>query len=330
MSIPKLIIGHGLSGSVLALTYYRHNVPIKLIGASHPNEASTVSSGLINPVTGRKYVKSWLIDEYIEAALDFYSWTESLLGKKYFFQVDIVRSLINLEALNAWENRSKDQEYDRYISHKRFEEFDRLGKPYGVVTGGYRLDVQAWLKDVHQFLVENEILEIANALISDPGDQYEHVIYATGAVGLPVSLGLIPNKGEALIVKMPEWKLPGIIKEDVFFVPLSEEHTYWIGSHYEPWSEKAGPTAEGKQALIKAIEQVYEGPFVILQHLAGLRPTMQDRRPLVGPYPNKKNNYLFNGMGTKGTSLAPYWAEYLFAYLENGADLPAIVNPARY
>ncbi len=330
MSHHTLIIGHGLSGCVLAMTFYRHKVPFHLTGASHPDEASMVSSGLITPVTGRKYVKSWLIDEYTDASIDFYAYTESLLGKKYFLPVDIIRFISNEEAMFSWEKRLKDPEYHRYVSNKKYEALDRTGKPYGVVTGGYKLDVQKWIKDVHQFLADQNLITITNQFIITPDPVFDRIVYATGAVGKSVSKGLIPNKGEALIVRLPEWDLPGIIKEDVFFVPLGYDHLYWVGSYYEPWSEHSGPTAEGKKMIMQAIEKAHKGPIIIMDHLAGVRPTMVDRRPLVGPYPGKEKTYLFNGMGTKGTSLAPYWAEKLLAYLESGEKLPDLVSPARF
>ncbi len=289
-----------------------------------------VSSGLINPVTGRKYVKSWMIDEYTDAAIDFYGYTESLLGKKYFLPVDIIRFISNEEARLAWEKRLKDPEYHRYISNKRYEALDRTGKSYGVVTGGYKLDVQHWIRDVHKFFTNQGLLTFTDELITSPDVDYDRVIYATGAVGASVSSGLIPNKGEALIVRLPEWNLPGIIKEDVFFVPLGYDDLLWVGSYYEPWSEVSGPTSEGKEMILQAIKKAYSGSMVIVDHLAGVRPTVIDRRPIIGPYPEKADSYLFNGMGTKGTSLAPYWADKLMAYIEKSGILPEIVSPSRF
>ena len=158
MSKKYLIAGHGLAGSVLALTFFRKNISFKIAGKSLEGEASIASSGLITPVTGRKYVKSWMVDEFIASALEFYNWTEELLGKKYFYPVDIVRFLSHSEALIAWENRKDDPDYANYISDKTYEELDRLGRPYGILTGGYRLDAKNWLIDARKFLSEQGLL----------------------------------------------------------------------------------------------------------------------------------------------------------------------------
>jgi glycine oxidase len=319
-----------LAGCTLAMTFFRKNIPFKLAGTSIEGEASMASSGLITPVTGRKYVKSWMIDEFIASALDFYQWTEEILGNRYFFPVDIVRFLSHPEALAAWDKRKKDPEYQNYISEKRLEELDVLDRPYGILTGGYRLDTPGWIKSVRSFLKKNNFFEETYVDPNDSFQQYEGVIYATGATNTSISNGLIPNKGEALIVKLPEWKFPAIVKEEVFFIPIGEENVFWVGSNYKPWPENSRPSVEGKQSLIKAIEHIYPGSFVILEHLSGIRPTIDDRRPLVGLYPGHHNKFLFNGMGTKGTSLAPFWADHLVSHLINKTPILKIVNPLRY
>lgn len=330
MSKQYLIIGHGLAGCILALTFLRKKIPFKLIGESLEGESSMASSGLITPVTGRKYVKSWMIDEFIDVALDFYTWTEDVLGKKYFFSVDIIRFLSHPEAIAAWNKRSADPDYSKYISSKRYEDLDKLERPYGILTGGYRLDTSAWLNDVRSYLSTMNLFQEGTVSYSEDVPGFPKIIYATGAVGPSVSTGLIPNKGEALIVKMPEWTLPGIVKEEVFFIPLGENNMFWVGSYYQRWPENSKPSSEGKHMLLKAIEDVYEGSFVVTDHLSGIRPTVDDRRPLVGPFPGYVNKYLFNGMGTKGTSLAPYWADHLISHLELNTPINRIVNPNRY
>ncbi|HZV71592.1 MAG TPA: FAD-dependent oxidoreductase [Saprospiraceae bacterium] len=324
------IIGHGIAGCVLALTLYRRGIPFTIKGSTLPGEASMASSGLINPVTGRRYVKAWMIDELLEKATEFYKWTEQLLGNQYFFPVDIIRFLSNHDASEAWNKRMEDPGYGVYISNKRFEYLDDLQKPYGIVIGGYRLDTPDWLKAVRNFLSEKGFLQYCFEPITDTFVENVSIIYATGAAGTTFSKGMIPNKGEAIIVRIPGWKLPGIIKEKIYFIPLKEKNLFWVGSYYQPWPEHAEPTNEGKELLLEAISEVYSGEVELIDHLSGIRPTVDDRRPLVGPYPGHTGKYLFNGMGTKGTSLAPFWAEKLVSHIIGGESLPRIVDPSRY
>ncbi len=325
-----LIVGHGLAGCVLALTFFKRGIPFSIVGSTQPGEASMASSGLINPVTGRRYVKAWMIDELIDKAREFYSWTEMLFGSSYFFPVDIVRFLSNQEAVDAWRKRQEDTSYSAYISEKRFDELDKLRKPYGVITGGFRLDTPAWLNDARNFLIDQGLLTIGFEPIEDGIVQNKSIIYATGAVGKSMSEGIIPNKGEALIVRLPGWTLPGIIKGEIYFIPLKEKDMFWVGSHYQRWPEDSLPTDEGRKIILEAISKVYPAKVEVIDHLAGIRPTVDDRRPIIGPYPGYPGMYLFNGLGTKGTSLAPYWSDLLISYLIEGKPLPSIVSPSRY
>jgi len=329
MTTPFTIVGHGLSGCVLAMSMYRRNIPFQLVGASLPGEASMASSGLIAPITGRRYVKAWNIETYLSSALDFYRWSEAILGKTFFHEVEIVRFLSNEEAAKAWTHRSGDPEYQDYISSKSYEAIDHLQRPYGILTGGYRLDTPGWLGAVHEFLLEKNLLKMVEEPVSISDNEKDTFLLATGAADLNLAHGIIPNKGEVFIVRLPEWKINLIMKDEVFIVPLYDD-VYWVGSYYQPWPEDPYPSAEGRQLLLQGISKLYSGPVEVIKHLSGVRPTVNDRRPIIGAYPGKKNVFLFNGMGTKATSLAPYWAERLIDHIMDGLSLPKEVFPGRY
>ncbi|HQW02282.1 MAG TPA: FAD-dependent oxidoreductase [Saprospiraceae bacterium] len=325
-----LIVGHGLAGCTLALTFYRKNIPFKLIGCSQVGEASMASSGLIAPITGRRYVKAWRIDEFVPKALEFYRWTEGLTGGEFFFPVEIVRYLSHQEGRTAWERRLYDPEYAQYISDKKSAKLDALNRPYGIVTGGYRLDTPGWLNAVRGFLSEKGLLEIIDSPYPTDTPHEGIKIFATGAVDPSVAARVIPNKGESLLLKMPDWRIREVIKEEVFIMPLQDPEMCWVGSYYDPWPENPSPSQEGKERLLASIEKVYPGSIEIVKHMAGVRPTVNDRRPLIGPLGGRPGEYIFNGMGTKGTSLAPFWAEQLVAHITEDLPLPAEVLPDRY
>lgn len=330
MDKKLVIVGHGLVGCALALTCYRKNISFRLVGYPQPGEASMASSGLIAPITGRRYVKAWRIDEYISKALDFYRWSEELLGMDYFFPVEIIRFLSSEEARSAWDKRLDDPEYDAYVSNKKYQLLDEMNRPYGILTGGYRLDTPGWVTAVRHFLIAKGLLEILSEPYKTNSPTDGITVFTTGALDPNVSVGIIPNKGESLILRMPEWKIPLIIKEDVFIVPLDEDHLFWVGSHYEPWPENAFITVEAKNRILNAIRNVYNGNLEVIAHMVGIRPTVDDRRPLIGAYPGRPGQYIFNGVGTKGTSLAPFWSEQLIEHILEGLPLSEDVFPGRY
>jgi glycine/D-amino acid oxidase-like deaminating enzyme len=186
------------------------------------------------------------------------------------------------------------------------------------------------LEAVKRFLLYQNLLEIQDQPYHAQSPHEETIIYATGAVDPSVSGGIIPNKGEALLVQMPEWKMAAILKDEVFIVPLADQDLYWVGSYYQPWPQDHKPSEEGRKQILASIRNVYHGPIDIIEHMAGIRPTVDDRRPVIGAYPGHQGQYIFNGMGTKGTSLAPFWAEQLIAHIVENAPLPAQISPARY
>jgi glycine/D-amino acid oxidase-like deaminating enzyme len=53
----------------------------------------------------------------------------------------------------------------------------------------------------------------------------------------------------------------------------------------------------------------------ILEQKAGVRPTVLDRRPLMGEHPAYQGVYIFNGLGTKGYMMAPTLASELADFM---------------
>jgi hypothetical protein len=288
------------------------------------------SSGLINPITGRRYVKSWMADALIAETLDFYSWSDSVLDTQAFRPVEIARFLASAEAVDAWRLRVDDPEFSAYVTPMRHALLDSLGVPYGIVTGAFVLDTPAWVQAVKTFLRARGHAVPAETTTDASSAGHGPVIRATGVFADPLPDGLIPNKGEALIVRMPEWPLPMIIKGEVFVVPLDEPETYWVGSGYARWPDHPKPTEAERERLLSGLRKLHDGPITVIDHLAGIRPTTADRRPLIGEDPQHPGDFIFNGMGTKGTSLAPYWAKQLIRHIRDGHALLPEVDPARF
>jgi glycine/D-amino acid oxidase-like deaminating enzyme len=90
------------------------------------------------------------------------------------------------------------------------------------------------------------------------------------------------------------------------------------------------PTETGKAELIEKIEADLNIPYTIMDHQAAIRPTIKDRRPVLGTHPEYANLILFNGLGTKGASLGPYWTSEMVRFLINGDAIDAPVNLSRF
>src|SRR5690606_14158882 len=89
-------------------------------------------------------------------------------------------------------------------------------------------------------------------------------------------------------------------------------------------------TEEAKNELLEGLEGLIDCPYEVIEHFAGIRPTVKDRRPLVGPHYKYKNIYLLNGLGTRGVLLGPYLSEKLLLHIEEGLPLDKNIDVSRY
>ncbi|MBK7816373.1 MAG: FAD-binding oxidoreductase [Sphingobacteriaceae bacterium] len=71
-------------------------------------------------------------------------------------------------------------------------------------------------------------------------------------------------------------------------------------------------------------------PYNVLEHKAGVRPSTLDRRPIIGQHPLHKNLFVFNGLGTKGVMLAPYFSKKFVHFYLNKEALDAEVDVKRF
>jgi glycine/D-amino acid oxidase-like deaminating enzyme len=128
-------------------------------------------------------------------------------------------------------------------------------------------------------------------------------------------LPLDGTKGELFVIKAPKLDLDVIVNASVFILPLGND-LFKIGATYD-WNDKTdSPSEEGKAELIEKIKEVITCDFEIVAHLAGVRPTVKDRRPLIGTHPNHSSIHILNGLGTRGVMLGPAMAKALFENIE--------------
>ena len=106
--------------------------------------------------------------------------------------------------------------------------------------------------------------------------------------------------------------------------------TFKLGATYE-WEDLTEErTQKGLAELEAKLTQLINCKYTIVQHQAGVRPSSGDRRPIIGPHPIHNNVFIFNGLGTKGVMLAPYFAKkFVNFYLQKEALL-ADVNVSRF
>ncbi|WP_235295938.1 NAD(P)/FAD-dependent oxidoreductase [Portibacter marinus] len=344
--LDVLVVGQGIAGSLIALQCIKRNLSFYVIDAPEKSRASKVAAGIINPITGRKYVKTWMYEELQKEFVSMYRWTEDLLSGEYLNEREIYRTIPTVKDQNQWDARLLEKGASPFMQTAEdagdFEGklFDRQG--FGLVNG-YQLRMDQLIKDLRKYLEErkyysSEIFDHASLEINEKAVRYKkwitaHVIFCEGhAVSQNPffnELPFAPAKGELLLVRIPNFQTDHILKDQLFFVPL-ERDIFWVGASYA-WDEFSDqPTGEKEKWLIEGIEKVLNVPYEIIDHKAGIRPATKYRKPFIGSHSAYPSLHLFNGLGTKGASLGPYFAKALMASVFDQKTLHPEVDIQRF
>ena len=199
--------------------------------------------------------------------------------------------------------------------------------------------VNAYKEELEQngALIQNEFsynaLEILEAELKYKTITAKHIVFAEGYYmnknPFFKNLPLLPTKGELITIHAPDLKIDYILKGPVFLVPL-EDDKYLIGATYQ-WENIANNISEeAKQELLSKLKTLINCSFEVIDHVAGIRPTVKDRRPLVGRHSQYTNLYLLNGLGTRGVMIAPYVAQKLFEFIEHNMPLEKDIDINRF
>lgn len=329
MVIDYLIVGQGISGSFLSYYLLKAGKKIMVIDKSNPFTASKVASGVINPVTGRRIVRTWRIEELLPFALDAYTKLEKEFEKDLVKQCSILDFHASLQMKEAFENRLTEEH--KYL-HKSFvsnwKSLFNFHFDIGVINSCLLVNINLLLTLFRARLQSQNNLIDEEFSWDDCVVNEDHVIYRNitaskiicceGVAGVSNpffrNLPYAPNKGEALIAKIPGLDNNFIYKQGLSIVPWKDD-LFWIGSSYR-WSyTDLLPTQDYKEKVSSQLKYWLKIPFEIVDHIAAARPANMERRPFAGLHPTSPAVGILNGLGTKGCSLAPFFANQLANYL---------------
>lgn len=326
-----IIVGQGLAGSMMAFRLHEAGYRCLVIDETSGATASRQATGLINPITGRRFVKSWLTDELMAEARVLYEAMERKFGKKLLKNTSIKKIVASVEQLNDLEAKLNEKEYSEYLGEKiEYADPKMLHNPHGTIE--IKKVMQVAIVDL-QNCIENllseegmllkSVFDFESLVVKNDGFEYlefscNKLIFCEGFnVFNNKFFNYLPNrvsKGEALVIECKELAETQIISGACNITPIGN-HVFYAGATYD-WSDNTMQATEAKKIELEAkINETIALPFTILQHKVGVRPTVLDRRPLLGEHPLHKNMFIFNGFGTKGLSLCPYFSLQFVNYL---------------
>lgn len=341
-----LIVGQGLAGSCIALQLLKKGKRILVIDQPHANTSSMVGAGIFNPITGRKMVKTWKADVLFPYLQKFYKEIEKESQAQFLNQINIYRPFLDLAEQNEWMGRSTAEDHQSYIEkvHHSPQYQNDLQNEYG----GLELK-QSGFVDLPIFIhAVRELLKSKNAylkcefkeeqlMLNDLGVSYgkynsENIIICNGE-GIADSklFGWLPYsmvKGEVLEISVSE--LPEVIYNRGVFVLPKKEQTCRVGATYELNDLTYDATEKARKALVGKLNGLYHAGYQITNQIAGIRSATRDRRPFIGIHPEYSNVGIFNGLGAKGVTLAPYFSKQFVDMLEGNSKLDREVDITRY
>ncbi len=341
-----LIVGQGISGTWLSYWLLQKGASVLVLDAGKSNTASRVASGVINPVTGRQVVTTWLANELLPFAEKNYNHLGNLIEIEVLRRTGILAFPPSEQMLEAYQLKMKDEPAYIHSVYNvgQYASFFEFGFNAVKIDPAYHIDLSALLSGWRTFLEQKgafrevsfdpEKMKLEAVGLQYNGEAFDTVVYCDGQAGfqspywqgLPFSF----NKGEALVAQIPDLPPGNIYKFGITTLVPWKEGLWWMGSTYDNRYTDEGPTISFRQKMELFLQQTLKVPYRITDHLAAIRPATIDRRPFVGRHPHNPQLAIFNGMGTKGVSLAPWLGEQMANFLLGQGSIEPFADILRF
>ena len=341
-NVDYIIVGDGYAAMFLAHQLIKEKKTFKLF-SDGLKSASHISAGIINPVVLKRFSSFWLAQEQI----DFFKQTlleiETYTGKNYYIPDRIHRIFHDEAEKILWLKKSNNEDLKAFLSPE-FRKFDVINNDFetGKVDQSARLDVEAFFSDMNTYLQKNHHLvseKFDYSLLNSENQTYKnfnfkHLVFCEGMdVQNNPYFSEIPvesNKGHHLKVKLSVKIEEGsTLKKKHFLFSLNEKSHYYGGT-YDRDQIPQDNQQTALDELKNGLTEFYPHPYEIEQINFGFRPTVKDRRPIIGRHSKFENLYVFNGLGARGILNGSYFSKQIFDFIEYNSPLNPEVDLKRF
>jgi glycine/D-amino acid oxidase-like deaminating enzyme len=340
-----IIIGQGICGTFLSYYLQKLGKKVLVIDALNASSASRVASGVINPVTGRSVVTTWMAETLLPFAENAYKEIGDVINAKVLLDAKIAAFTSTEQMQNAFEKRmNEENSYIKKLNNEAYTELFQITNETYLIEPSYVIDLHSLLDGWREHLLHtdsllNENFDEKELSVSENGVTYKNfqasnIIYCNGTSSfqskywnqLPYAL----NKGQALIIQT-ELPRDHVYKFGAMSLVPWDNDTWWVGSSYENNYETELPTEAFRSQAEMQLRSVLKKAFSIVEHIAGVRPAViVERRPFVGFHPSHPHIGILNGMGTKGCSLAPYFANQFAEHITSQKTIEPSADVMRF
>lgn len=330
-----LIIGTGLAGIAITERFAERKINVQIVSSTMQPSSTAIATGMYNPVVFRRLNLSWMIEELLPEMHEFYHSLEKKLGVNLNEAIDFAKRIQSDDYRILWEKRIQESPNDRFMGAIR--------DGYGPVLEAGMIDCGLLKASYEKYLIERSLLidgtfdptsiEFEDDKVITPFGAYDTIVFCEGPYAaqnpffdwLPFNL----CQGEWIIIKTATSLNERVINNKTNIIPLGDK-TYKLSSTYSWKTLDWQPHTEASEELLQNFKEVHDVDFEIIDHQAALRPTVADRRPYLGRHPEYAQLAIFNGLGSKGVMLAPYFSKHLVDHLIDGKPLMEEVDIKRH
>jgi glycine/D-amino acid oxidase-like deaminating enzyme len=315
-----LIVGQGLAGTALGLECEARGIEFAIAHDGHAAAASRVAAGLVNPVTGQRWVKSARVDELLPGARERYAAWEEMLGVRLWHPLALTR---------LWRDAAERGAVEAKIARGELAPYVGWASDTGVeITGAAWVDLPALLAAaerrwraagrLRERAVTADAWRVDEMGVEWGGERFLAAILCTGAGALLrevfASLPFAAAQGEMVAVRGTRHAPDTAFIRGHWFI-AGRDGTARVGATYERDRADAAVTPAARVKLQAAAEAITGERLEIIAHSAGVRLTLPDRAPVVGWHPRLRRLGVLGAFGSKGTLWAPWlarlWVEVL-------------------
>lgn len=322
-----LILGQGLAGTMLAAELERAGIPFAIADAGHTTAATPVAAGIVNPVTGRRIVKSWRIETLLPAARQAYRALEAQLEVPLWRELRVRRSFADAREREAARAKHARGELAPYV-----ETVDESGF---WIREAARVDLSRLLQAARARWTAAGVLRAERINLADAMGRHAVVIDCRGLA--TATSGIFPwvpweySKGELIELAVAGLDPDVILNRRHWVLPVAAGQA-WVGATHEPGVIETTPSEAALGSLTASARALLGAArsFTVVGRRAGVRVQLPDKRPVAGRHPERPGLGLINALGGKGVLWAPLLARQWVNHLTEGVPFDAEVYVTRF
>lgn len=345
LQVDILVIGQGISGTFLSYYLQCSGYSFVVINDGWQHAASLAAGGLVNPVTGRRVVKTWKADELLPFTWNAYKQISQVIQQELIEPKSMLAFPTAPDMVQAYQKRlDESQHFIKKFEGDAHALRSLFAVPFNIfsIAPCYLIQVTKLLLEWKHYLhpnlfIENfdeQALEVFEDHVQYRNISAKKIIYCNGVQAgnsrFWRNLPFVQNKGQALVVEIPGLDSRHLYKFASLTLSHLEGDNWYAGSSHELNFETAAPTADYFQQTKNALSFFIKIPYKIIDQLSALRPATVERRPFVGFHPQHSVVGILNGMGTKGCSLAPWFAHEFVQNLKHNKPIDKEADVIRF